>query len=100
MAIDSFGDGYMEGPYATYWLRSYKYHRYDGPAIIEKSGWVRWYQFGVQHRDDGPAVISPDGRTYWYLDGEHITSPQQYQQRVGLSTDDMTRLILTHGPFC
>ena len=52
------------------WYKDGKYHREDGPAIIEKDGSKAWYLNGNLNREDGPAIELASGSKYWYLDGK------------------------------
>lgn len=60
----------------TVWYENGKYHRIDGPAVIESDGTQKWYLNGVRHREDGPAIIRPDGREEWWINGKHADTPQ------------------------
>ena len=78
-------------------LKNRKFHRIDGPAIINPDGseewfnegvrhrldgpafsltmengslYLIWYEKGVFHRKDGPAVIYPNGTEVWYKYGK------------------------------
>lgn len=43
-------------------------HRTDGPAMVFKHGYFRWYHNGKLHRVHGPAVKDVDS-TEWWCDG-------------------------------
>src|SRR5690606_38403757 len=45
------------------WYRNGRYHRKDGPAVINNGGRnMDWWEYGKMHRCDGPAVINNGGR--------------------------------------
>lgn len=46
-----------------------KFHRMDGPAVINDDGEAKWFQNGLLHRDDGPAVKSHNTEI-WYQNGK------------------------------
>jgi|ERR1700691_1473045 len=50
-----------------------KYHREDGPAVIDHDGTIYYYLNDLRHREDGPAVIYPDGKKEWYLNNVYTT---------------------------
>lgn len=52
-----------------YWYQKNRYHRLDGPAIINNDVQY-WYKDGVKHREDGPAKICANGYQIWYLNGK------------------------------
>jgi len=52
------------------WLINGKYHREDGPAMIDADGSQYWYQNGNLHREDGPAYIGADGIQEWLINGK------------------------------
>jgi hypothetical protein len=57
----------------SYFDKHYRYHRDDGPAVIDTDsdgGRVCWYRHGEIHRDDGPAIISPNDVEEWYKNGK------------------------------
>jgi hypothetical protein len=48
-----------------------RYHKDDGPAVIDCEGNKFWYKHGERHRDgDLPAVEMKDGDKAWYKDGK------------------------------
>jgi len=51
------------------WVQNGKFHRLDGPAIIDRDGAEWWCQNGPLHRDDGPARTFPDGSKEYWLNG-------------------------------
>ncbi len=59
-----------------YYNDSGKYHREDGPAIIEPDGSQSWFKDGNRHRDDGPAIIWQDGTQSWWKDGREYTKEE------------------------
>ena len=67
----------------TKWKNEYgKYHREDGPAIINSSNDMFWYNDGKLHREDGPAIELYGGTKFWYIndkmhreDGPAFISP-------------------------
>jgi hypothetical protein len=52
----------------TEYLKNWKLHRVDGPAIVWNNGMVAYYINGKLHRDDGPAFIS-ENQKGWYING-------------------------------
>ena len=58
------------------WLVNGKYHRLDGPAVIRKYYCNWWYKNEILHRLDGPAVeyVKEDMKKYneWWVDGKEI----------------------------
>ena len=48
------------------WYLNGRYHKEDGPAIINLRGSEEWQQDGELHRIDGPAVINSNGYEAWY----------------------------------
>jgi hypothetical protein len=61
--VNVYPNGHQE------WVINGKYHRDDGPAIIDSDGTQYWYKDGNLHREDGPAYIRPDGTQAWFKDG-------------------------------
>ena len=67
-------DGYLREEY----IRNGKYHRDDGPAIVQQnqdgSTHVEYYRNGELHREDGPAFVAcyDDGSRLemYYLNGQ------------------------------
>jgi hypothetical protein len=49
-----------------------RFHRLDGPALIDMDGTEEWYKHGLRHRLDGPAIICPDGDEIYYIEGEMV----------------------------
>jgi hypothetical protein len=47
-----------------------RYHREDGPAIINKDGSMEWHLHGEWHREDGPAVMTI-GWSGWFKNGRY-----------------------------
>ena len=57
------------------WFVNGKYHREDGPAVInENDGYKAWYINNNLHRIDGPARIYPSGNKEWWINGKNITN--------------------------
>lgn len=65
--------------------------------ITDEYGITEWRTNGKLHRIDGPAVIYPDKNYSWFIEGEMIRSADVYQQKAGLTDEQMTFLILTYG---
>jgi hypothetical protein len=76
--------GIIEYPNGTKkWYLNGKYHREDGPAIIEADGSKRWYLNGMRHREDGPAVEYPNRLKQWWSNGKRLFSlPSEFQPFV------------------
>lgn len=53
--------------------RWYKFHRKNGPAWIQKSGYQYWFQRGKLHREDGPAIEYANGEHSYYLNDVYYT---------------------------
>ena len=45
-------------------------HREDGPALIQSTGDLFWYQNNKFHREDGPAAIWMDGTKRYYINDQ------------------------------
>jgi len=67
------------GTLTAEYSRGGKYHREDGPAIIQADGTIEWWLHGKCHREDGPAVIRADGRTEWWLQDKLYTTQKEYE---------------------
>ena len=39
---------------------------------ISLGGKEVWYKDDKFHRENGPAIINPDGSEYWYKDGKQV----------------------------
>src|SRR5690348_15251732 len=46
--------------FETCYILDGKYHRTDGPAVINNKGTEYWYFKGELHRSDGPAIFTED----------------------------------------
>lgn len=80
------------------WYRHGKQHRDGGPAAIFPDGRQEWFQNNERHREDGPAVIDVDGIPIaWYLYGLRQESNRDFQERLGLTDEAMTVLVLKYG---
>ena len=56
-----------------FWLdENGKFHREDGPAVIQGDGSELWYRHGILHRDYGPAVTWSDGHEEFWHNGQII----------------------------
>lgn len=120
MSNSGIGINRVETPSGIYYLDGrHHFHRDDGPAIFEYSGFVGWYQHGQHHRDGGPAVETNDGHELWYrygklhrtdgpayntlvdqkwyVHGERCESPKEYQFLAGLDDESMIVLLLKFG---
>ena len=71
-------------------------HREYGPAVIWADGSQIWFLNGQKHRVDGPAAIYADGSQEWYTNGKLVNSMKQYQEKLNLSDEDITVLILKY----
>ena len=58
--------------WGTIYYRNEKgdFHREDGPAYEETSGYRVWYINGKWHREDGPAYEKPSGTKEWFINGK------------------------------
>ena len=50
-------DGHYFNDGDEVWVQDGVFHREEGPAIIQPTGWEFWYKNGFKHREDGPAAI-------------------------------------------
>lgn len=50
-----------------------RYHRENGPAIIEPNGVKEYYIHGKKHRLDGPAYIGRFGAFRWFVNNIEVT---------------------------
>ena len=57
-------------------------HNPYGPAIIDKSGNIKYYINGLCHRLDGPAIIYQDGRTEYWMNNDFITKEKFEIERL------------------
>ena len=63
--------------------------------------WI-WHTEGnplYYHREDGPAIEFDDGRTGWWLFDKPIKSAEEFRKRLGLTKEDVSIIILKHGPI-
>ncbi len=51
------------------------------------------------HRIDGPAIIWKNGSISWWINGLPCVSTKHYQEKTGLSNEDLNILILKYGPI-
>ena len=54
------------------WKKNGKFHREDGPAVIDSNGTKEWHLKGERHREDGPADIDSNETEVWRVDGIEI----------------------------
>ena len=50
-----------------------RYHRKDGPAVIEHGVREVWFEFGRMHSSCGPAVTWNDGRKEYWLNNVRLS---------------------------
>ena len=50
-----------------FYIKNYKIHRENGPAITSNNGDEEWYQNGQLHRENGPAIEKNNGEKVWYI---------------------------------
>jgi hypothetical protein len=53
-----------------------EFHREDGPAVEDISGWKEWRINDKRHRLDGPAIELTNGEKKWFIDGEQYSEKQ------------------------
>lgn len=82
---------------AEIWYLDGMYHRLDGPAYSDNTGFAAWWVHGRRHRTDGPALITGDGRVEYYINDEEIKSARTYQKLTGMSDDDLLAMVLRYG---
>jgi len=49
-----------------------KFHRKDGPAMIDARNNKYWFLHGKRHREDGPAFERCDGPNEWCLNDKFV----------------------------
>ncbi len=69
------GPAVVNGQGDKWWFRNNLLHREDGPAVEHASGSKWWYQNGQLHRTDGPAYQGADGTNAWYINGRPAQPP-------------------------
>lgn len=79
------------------WYLNGRYHRIDGPAFVDDSGFVAWWAHGRRHRMDGPALVSGNGRVEYYINGEEIRSVRRFQILTGMTEGELLAMILRYG---
>lgn len=79
------------------WYVNGKCHRDGAPAVIWDNGAENWYYQGQMHRIDGPAISGPDCLDIWCINGEVVSSNEEFQQLSGISDEAMTMMILRYG---
>ena len=59
---------FIQGNKVFYIDQAGRFHREDGPAIIDlDTGQLMFYNHGnIRQRDQGPGIIAPDGTEYYY----------------------------------
>ena len=68
-----------------------KYHREDGPAVIDKDGTKKWYLNGIRHNLNGPAVIYNDGFKEYWIDGEEFTK-EQFEEIINVDPEEKSEI--------
>ena len=79
------------------WYLNGMYHRLDGPAFSDDTGFTAWWVHGRRHRMDGPALITGDGRVEYYINDVEIKSARTFQELTGMSNDDLLAMVLRYG---
>lgn len=100
-----YGDNF----YNQFWLdEQQRYHREDGPAIIDAEGnriWMirdqrhrdgdlpaaemkngdrSWWFEGKLHREGNPAIVYADGREEWWTHGRKLTESEIEDQKASI----------------
>ena len=65
-----------------FWYQYGKRHRKDGPAVIWSNGTKHWYQYGKRHREDGPAIMEQDGSQEYYLNNHWLNITNDFQLKI------------------
>jgi len=70
-----------------------RFHREDGPALIEDDGDKEWWNHGLRTRADGPAIERSDGSYEYWLDGKRHRDRDQ-DSKPGSSQDPAGPAVL------
>lgn len=62
---------------AKAWHVNIKPHESCGPTI-EYVGRKEWWTNGKWHRLDGPAIVEADGSREWWVNGHNVTEVEQW----------------------
>jgi hypothetical protein len=67
------------------------FHREDGPAVEDVTGYKSWFINGKYHREDGPAVEYADGSKSWYINDKRFTEEEfnAHMNPVELTLDEI-----------
>lgn len=68
---------YISGNGTNIWRKGSKYHREDGPAVVDANGDKFWFIDDKLHRLDGPAAEFADGDKEWFWHDKYIPVKSQ-----------------------
>ena len=64
--------------------------------VIDKDGTKAWYRDGKFHREDGPAIIEPDGYQAWWDNGVEY-SFDDWAKELNLSQEQIIKLKIKYN---
>ena len=77
------------------------FHREDGPAYEDDTGYKGWWVDDDRHREDGPARVYGNGKTEWWMNNVQLTKLDKeylikYMELKGLT---VAHLLLDPDPM-
>ena len=57
------------------------WHRFNGPALFDITGYILYSKNNKPHREDGPSIIYPNGEKYYFLNDKEY-SEKEYNYKI------------------